>query len=105
MILDVASTLEFDTCWESSGEKFLRSWQTENVDIVVLDLVMPDVDGIEIIQSLAGTGWQGSIVITSGYDGKYIEVAKTLAKAKGLQLAGILKKPFEITELIDMLGR
>jgi DNA-binding NarL/FixJ family response regulator len=48
--------------------------------IVVIDIVMPNVDGIEIIQWLKDVDYSGSLIIMSGFD-RYERLAHLLAQA------------------------
>lgn len=62
-------------------------------DVVVLDIIMPGLDGIEIITWLAKTGFAGRIVLISGFNPQYIDVAEKLASGKGLGTIISLRKP------------
>ena len=102
-IQEVAENLGFKASWELSGKTFIKKWGANGPDVIVLDLVMPDIDGIEVIQQLADSKWSGAVVLMSGYNGTYLKVAKTLATAKGLHLVGVLIKPFQTDQLESML--
>jgi len=74
-------------------------------DVVVLDLVMPGVDGIELLRVLEEKAFVGKVVLMSGFDKRVLDTAKELARAHGLQVAGVLMKPFRITDLQDILNK
>jgi YesN/AraC family two-component response regulator len=40
-------------------------------DVIVLDIIMPDVDGVEIVQRLATDHYGGHAIITSGCNPRY----------------------------------
>lgn len=61
--------------------------------VFVLDIVMPGLDGIEIIDWLSKTSFSGRVILVSGYDPNYITVTSKLAELKGLELAATLQKP------------
>ena len=61
--------------------------------VFVLDIVMPGLDGIEIVDWLSTTEFEGRVVLVSGYDPNYMEITSKLATVKGLVLADTLRKP------------
>lgn len=74
-------------------------------DAVVLDLVMPDVDGIEVLKHLVGRERKVAIVILSGADSRTLKIATHLARASGLDLIATLPKPTPIGDLEEALAR
>ena len=78
----------------------LRSWRPS---AIVLDLMMPGLDGFEVLGILAEEGSNARILIVSGGDPPVIEAARALAIRNGLQIVGILSKPFEVNELSGLL--
>ena len=67
--------------------------------VIVLDIIMPGLDGIEIITWLAKTGFEGRIVLISGFNPQYIDVAEKLASGKGLSGIVALRKPISPDKL------
>ncbi|GGD58165.1 EAL domain-containing protein [Lacimicrobium alkaliphilum] len=82
--------------------ELLEGWQP---DVIALDLVMPDMDGVEILSELAKKGCQTDIIITSGVDQKVLESAKRTADDSGLRILGLLAKPFSTAQLRELLGQ
>jgi EAL domain-containing protein (putative c-di-GMP-specific phosphodiesterase class I)/FixJ family two-component response regulator len=78
----------------------LASWRPA---FVMLDLNMPDVDGIEVLRQLAERRYGGSVVISSGLDRRVLEAAERSAVEHGLRVLGFLPKPFRAAELRAML--
>ena len=67
-------------------------------DIVVLDIVMPPPDGIEIVRALAQAGYRGRIIMTSGYNPHYMQAASVFGRQEGLEIRS-LPKPVSALDL------
>ena len=75
-----------------------------HTSVILLDLVMPEMDGIEILRLLGERNCKARIVLMSGINIRVIETAKKLAQSLGLSVIGHLQKPFPITQLQELLG-
>jgi len=72
-------------------------------DIVVLDMIMPGKDGIDVLRDILRTGIPSKIVLTSGFGETYLRLARGLAAFYGAAEPVLLPKPFRRQELIDVL--
>ena len=75
-----------------------------DTSLILLDLVMPEMDGIEILRLLGERNCKARIVLMSGINIRVIETAKKLAQSLGLTVVGHLQKPFPIGQLQELLG-
>lgn len=75
----------------------------EPVDVIVLDLNMPGMDGIEFIRRLVARRYTGGIVLLSGEDESTLQSAETLLRAHKLRALGHLRKPVEPGQLAVLL--
>ena len=72
-------------------------------DIVVLDMVMPEKDGIDVLNEILLTGIPAQVIVTSGYSDSYLRLAQGLARFHERGQISVLKKPFRRDELVSML--
>ena len=74
-------------------------------DLVLLDLNMPDYDGVEFLDHLRDINCRAAIVIASAAHTTIRTAAEELAKAYGLHVAGALEKPITLQKLSPALAR
>ncbi|WEF31348.1 response regulator [Pseudoduganella chitinolytica] len=90
---------------ESDARRALAALPEFGPDLLICDLSMPDMDGIEFLRAAAEAHFDGSVVLLSGMDSGILRAAETLAMAQGLSILGACSKPVPRTDLADMLAR
>lgn len=83
---------------------FIRD-QGDAVDVVLVDMFMPELDGVDLIIGLKAIGFQGRIAVVSGADDKVLAGAEVLARAKDVEILGSLKKPVSADDLKALLSK
>lgn len=77
----------------ATGGEFRAALARFHVDGFVIDLSMPETDGIEILRFLADRNTRAPILIVSGFAERIRDAALRLGTARGLVMAGVLAKP------------
>ena len=85
--------------WVRDGKLALAAAQQEDFDLIVLDLGLPGMDGLEVLSRLREAGKQVAVLILSARDGTHDRV-------RGLNLGAddYLVKPFELDELLARIN-
>lgn len=99
MVENVALDLGYDVKVTTKARDFIDAYETFKPTIIVLDIVMPDMDGNELILWLAQRHYAENLVVITGYSPDFAANAKTLAEFKGLRQVVTLHKPVELDEL------
>lgn len=89
----------------SNGKAAIKIMDGRSFDLVISDLRMPDMDGIEMMRHLAEMEPCPSIILMSGVDKKILASAERLAKVHQLSLLGTIIKPVKRDELERLIGK
>ena len=73
-------------------------------DVIICDIDMPGMDGVEFIRSVAERGLASAVVIASGLDSKVLDAVKVIGEGQGVQVLGALEKPLTTRRLAELLG-
>ena len=74
-------------------------------DVVLVDLDMPGMDGIEFIGHVAQRRLARAVVVVSALDAALLNTVQTMARAYGLRVLGSVEKPLTRDKLESVLGR
>ncbi len=59
---------EFNVLQESTAKKGIETARNENVDLVIMDVGLPDLDGREAVKNLRQEGFRAPVIMLTGHD-------------------------------------
>ena len=104
-VIRVAESRGFEARGTGAAGEFMALHATFRPTIVVLDLIMPEIDGNQATQLLAEADSRAPVLIISGFDPAAVASAGRLGKARGLNVAGTVAKPVRAAAFADLLDR
>ena len=73
-------------------------------NVILLDIRMPGMGGVELLARLEDRQYQGQVILTSGVAEETLTSVEQLARDKGIHLLGILPKPLNAQALSKLLA-
>lgn len=98
-ISEVAEGIGFSVDLVHDGRHFQRSYIKQRPSVIILDLNLPGIDGIEILRLLSEQKCTAKILITSGSDSRTIAAVRQIGMQQNLSIAGVLPKPLLVEDV------
>lgn len=94
-----------EVCSARNGLEALleMSRRAEQFSVVVCDLNMPEMDGVEMIRRIGQSGFRGGLILMSGADRQIVSTVGKLAALQGLTVLGQIQKPATPQVMRDLL--
>lgn len=73
------------------------------IDVVISDLDMPEMDGMELIRHLGESGGHASLIVASGLDRALVKSVEIMARAYRVRLLGSVEKPITARNLAPLI--
>ncbi len=102
LVAATASAMGIPCTTTTDADTFLGCLSPD-ITLILIDLIMPKMDGVELLRLLAQRQCKAGIVLVSGTGNRVIETAAELTQSLGLSIIGHLNKHFRITELEAVL--
>ena len=102
-VAEVAASVGYEVHVTSGGAEFIRAYGEQKPSVVVLDVIMPDMDGTEIANWLCEQRFDGHVIVVTGYAPMYADLVATLGTTKGLRSVTKILKPVRAETLRDAL--
>lgn len=105
VIYEIGKNHGFEVRLVTQSREFQAAYSQFKPDVLTLDLLMPDLDGFEILSYLREQGCRARIIILSGAGEHYLHMAHEIASLGRLHIDRVLAKPTQIGELYELLSQ
>ena len=102
-VANAARMSGFEPIETNQDSAFRTAFDEDRPAMVVLDLGMPGMDGVELLRFLADRNYSDPVLIISGFDRRVLESAFRLGEELGLRMTGPIEKPARLDELEAVL--
>ncbi|MDP8238832.1 MAG: response regulator [Candidatus Hatepunaea meridiana] len=100
LISEVLETLGYDTVEAENGKIALQMMDENNIDLILSDINMPEMDGLELFRKVRENNDKIPIILMTGFDA---EEAKKITK--DYKASALLTKPFRLMQLKEIIDR
>jgi sensor c-di-GMP phosphodiesterase-like protein len=104
-IAEVAASYQFQVSTISNPDNVAGAIATIKPDFIMLDLMMPGTDGVELLRLLADHVKDAKLCLISGSDSRVLNSARRLGSAHGLNVIAALEKPLDIGVLRSLFSQ
>jgi EAL domain-containing protein (putative c-di-GMP-specific phosphodiesterase class I) len=87
------------------GQQALNVLSSVAVDLIISDVDMPGMDGLEFMRHLAAMDYRGSVILVSAIESALLGAAEAMTKAYGITLLGVISKPVTRAALARLIVR
>jgi EAL domain-containing protein (putative c-di-GMP-specific phosphodiesterase class I)/FixJ family two-component response regulator len=94
-------------CYAANGHEALACLRKDSprVGLVMCDLMMPDMDGVELVRHAAELDHKPPFIFISGANAALLGTAADMARARGLFVLGAIEKPISVEAVRGMLAK
>ncbi|MDT8383232.1 MAG: PAS domain S-box protein [Gammaproteobacteria bacterium] len=104
-MLDGLGFTSVTTCDNGSEALQWVSASANPHNLILLDLQMPEMDGIEFVRKLVEHNYSGNLILVSGEDERVLQMAEKLIQAHRITVLGHLKKPVSVAHLTMLMNK
>ncbi len=104
LVRKVAVSLGYEARVTTSGREFQDAYHELHPTMIVMDMVMPEMDGNELVLWLMEQRYAAHLIIITGYSPDYAKDARVLAEFNGLRSVTALTKPIGLARLREALN-
>ena len=104
-MLDNSGFTSVITCDSGRAALVLLDRTYLHPDLIMLDINMPEIDGVEFVRQLVEHHYSGSLILLSGEDGRALHSVEKLLRAHDITLLGYLTKPVKPERLGALIDK
>lgn len=103
VMCELAEDKGYEVLSLNEGAAFIEAVEGFRPACIVMDLSLPDVDGIELMRTLGRKGCRVPIVLISSHPNAFLDEVAVLGKALGLEIRTALQKPFRTQAFLESI--
>lgn len=105
LVAQLAENVGYQVVAADNPDSFRQAMVDHRPSLVLLDLQIPGMDGVEALRALARQGTQAGVILMSGLDQRVLTSAKQLGESLGLKMLATLQKPLMIEDIEAVLTK
>jgi len=98
VIEEMMENKDYELIQAKNGQEGIDKYDEEDPDLVLLDLRLPDIDGLDVLEKLKEQHSNVNVIIVS-----IVREDKTIEKAKDLGAKEYVEKPIDENELMEII--
>ncbi len=99
-LAEILEMVGFEVIKANAGTEALKILSIKNIDLIIADILMPEIDGKKILSLVKEIEPDTPIIIITGFD---IEITREYATK--YKANGFLPKPIEAEDLINLVNK
>lgn len=103
IVTTIAEDMGFAVTVVNDPTKALDVYLDLRPDILILDMIMPEKDGVDVLNEIMLTDITSQVILTSGFTESYARLAAGVAQFHNREPVLLLKKPFRRDKLVAVL--
>lgn len=104
-VLERLGCTDVSTCGDGEAALRLLDLPGGRPELILLDINMPHMDGIEFVRHLVEHEFTGAVILVSGEDERVLQSVEKLVRAHRITVLGHLNKPVNVEQLAALIGR
>ena len=100
----VATSAGYEVELTSNARDFMGLYESFDPTLIVMDMIIPEMDGFELMQWLIAQKCMARVLVVTGYNPHYAEMAETIGADAGKLDVQTLTKPIGLVDLRAALG-
>ncbi|MCF7811636.1 response regulator [bacterium] len=98
LLVKVLQALEYEAIEAENGQQALDLLSEKNIDLILTDVLMPVMSGIELLEKLREAGHKLPVILMTGFEAG--DAQKAMDAHEG---SAVLMKPFRLKELQEQV--
>lgn len=87
----------------AQGPADFQAAARDNPEFVMVDLMMPGIDGVQVLSYIADHELSSKVILVSSAEPRLLQACKAFADMAGVPIIGVLSKPFWVEELKELI--